>query len=607
MSAPSTPADLLDLKLMPAWVNEPAGGTDYSDYTGDEGAAPFQRERRPPQRGRDGGPRGPKGRGRDDRKPRDARDQRRPARGRDDRREEAPRRPREQYEAPMPLPEVAVRFLPHQGAFESVIAQIKSGSVTYSVYALARLFLEKPERYVVRLTSAEGVPLHQLGEDGPVVVDRRLLESGAFTAAKDDFYTAETTQSEPLKGNFTNVARCRLSGTLLGPTNHHSYQPQLRNLYEQRFSRRMSFQDYQRQIEIVSDPAVVEQWKEQARSVTTYTTKGVEPAQTFNTLADAERHFRQTHLPTLLRSALELTINGVLSRSLPDRALGRLIENAWAAEIRSPSKMMQELAGGLRQAGLNIFRHRRGMLFVSPIRLKMFAHDPGSVSVSINAVLQTLSDTPGLNRKQLAEKLTANATDPADADRVKLSLASDLRWLVSEGYVIEFNDGTLDLPRPKAPAAPSAAEQPASRQAEPVPVSNETTTSTEGDQSIAPDAESPSVTISDDQVANTDDAAGMSVEQSIEPAPELAAGEEPVGDAAEPVTQPQGGPDATVVLRDADDMSGVSATEPAEAAVAPADQPDGPSVAAEPVAASVDSAPPDEPATVNEGAVPSAS
>jgi hypothetical protein len=63
-----------------------------------------------------------------------------------------------------------------------------------------------------------------------------------------------------------------LSGTLLGPTNHHAYQPQLRSLYEQRFSRRLSFADYQRQIEIVSDPAVVERWKEEARKVTTYTT-----------------------------------------------------------------------------------------------------------------------------------------------------------------------------------------------------------------------------------------------------------------------------------------------------------------------------------------------
>ena len=31
----------------------------------------------------------------------------------------------------------------------------------------------------------------------------------------------------------------------------------------------MSFQDYQRQIEIVSDPEAVERWKEEARNVTT--------------------------------------------------------------------------------------------------------------------------------------------------------------------------------------------------------------------------------------------------------------------------------------------------------------------------------------------------
>ena len=431
-------------------------------------------------------------------------------------------------------------------------AQIKNGTVAYSVFALARLFLDKPERYEVRLTSPEGSTLHQLGENGPVAADQRVLEGGAFAALMDQYYTVETSQSEPLKGNFSNVARCRLSGTLLGPTNHHSYQPKLRGLYEQRFSRRMSFADYQRQIDVVSDPAVVEEWKEQARSVTTYVTKNVEPARTFNSLAEAERDFRQTHLPTLLRTAQELTIDGVTSRQLPDRGLGRVIENAWSVEIRSPSKMMQELAGGLRGAGLNIFRHKRGMLFVSPIRLKMFGHDRTSVSGSINRILQTLGEAPGINRKQLAEKLTTGLSEPAEADRIKLSLASDLRWLVSEGYVIEFNDGTLDLPRAKAPAtaasagdaqqpAPAASEQPSAAApaeetqasaAEPAAPSAETeaVASTESaagaEQSSAemPSPQEPSV---------AGDSMGMSVEQSIEPA--AAPDSEP---------QPEGGADS---------------------------------------------------------------
>ncbi len=347
---------------------------------------------------------------------------------------------------------VSVRFLPHTRAFENVIAQIKSSPVAYSVFALARLFLEKPERYDVRLTMPEGEQLFQLGENGAVASDRRILEGSAFASSRDDFYTVEVTQSEPLKGNFSNVARCRLSGTLLGPTNHHAYQPQLRSLYETRFSRRMSFADYQRQIEIVSDPAVVEQWKEQARNVTTYHAKNAEPPVSFSNAADVERHFRQTHLPVLVREANEMTIGGVVSRKLPDRRLGRAIEDSWAQETRSPSKMMQELAAGLRQAGLNIFRHRRGMLFVSPVRARVFGHERAGVSSSINAILEKVSATPGINRKQLAEQLAVSDADPAVAERAKMTLANDLHWLVREGYVIEFNDGTLDLPRAKAPA-----------------------------------------------------------------------------------------------------------------------------------------------------------
>ncbi len=451
MPAPAPSEDLLDLRMLPSWANEPSRPNEYANFEGDDSDPSRQRPDRPRRRERDRQDR----RGPDRSKERPNRDSRsRPPGG--PRRDRPPQRAPRPEIAPEPLA-VAVRFLPHQRSFDSVVAQIKSSSVAYSVFALARLFLEKPERYEVRVTMPEGTPLFQLGENGPVATDRRILEGSAFATARDDFYNVEVTQTEPIKGNFTNVARCRLSGTLLGPTNHHAYQPQLRNLYETRFSRRMSFADYQRQIEVVSDPAVVEEWKEQARNVTTYQVKNAEPAVSFASSAEAERHFRQTYLPGLLREANEMTISGVLSRRLSDRRLGRAIEDAWSQETRSPAKMMQELSAGLRQAGLNIFRHRRGMLFVSPIRARVFGHERASVSASINGILEKVAATPGINRKLLAEQITLPDADATAADRAKMTLAHDLHWLIREGYVIEFNDGSLDLPRAKA--QPAAAEE----------------------------------------------------------------------------------------------------------------------------------------------------
>ena len=175
MGAPTTPEDLLDLKMLPAWVNEPARPNDYADFEGEEPGSFDRRSDRPRSRNRDRERRGPQAR---DPRARPARDQRpqRPRGGgpRGDRQESAPRE-RRAPEVVTPVA-VTVRFLPHPRAFESVVAQIKSGPVAYSVFALARLFLEKPERYDVRLTAAEGAQLHQLGENGPVASDQRLLE-----------------------------------------------------------------------------------------------------------------------------------------------------------------------------------------------------------------------------------------------------------------------------------------------------------------------------------------------------------------------------------------------------------------------------------------------
>ncbi|PYJ39404.1 MAG: hypothetical protein DME84_01850 [Verrucomicrobia bacterium] len=342
-----------------------------------------------------------------------------------------------------------IRFLPYSPAFENVVAQIKSASVAYSLFALARLFLEKPVGYEVCLAAKQESPLFQLGDNGMVSADLEFLERNAFRFAHRDFYKIDVSETDPIKGNFSNVARCRLSGTLLGPTNHHTYQPQLRSLYEQRFSRRMSFVDYQRQVEIVSDTTLVERWKEEARKVTSYKTLREENPVTFSSAVEAERHFRSHYLPGLIRSIEEATIGGAMSRRLPHTMLNRAIEEAWAGETRSPSNMMRELASQFRQNGLHVFRHRRGMLFVSPIRARAFVHEQAGVSPSVNAILEALSGKAAISRKQLFEKLIGDSASE-DADARSLALASDLRWLINEGYVIEFNDGSLDLPRVKA-------------------------------------------------------------------------------------------------------------------------------------------------------------
>src|SRR5437588_5085234 len=242
--APVELDELVDLKMLPAWVNEPAPTQRYAQHDGEDRGDHRSRDRRPRDKRRPDqkGPRPSFDRPVSKGKPGDRphRHDRRPPRGR-----ERPAFGKRQSGSDLrrgkhgkdrhrpverPLPPIQVKFLPRTVAFENVVTQIKSGTVAYSLFALARLFLEKPTRYEMKLTAPAESSLLQLGERGAVSVAREFLERSAFRFARSDFYNIDITETEPIKGNFTNVARCRLSGTVLGPTNHPDDQRRVRNL-----------------------------------------------------------------------------------------------------------------------------------------------------------------------------------------------------------------------------------------------------------------------------------------------------------------------------------------------------------------------------------------
>ena len=345
--------------------------------------------------------------------------------------------------------------------------------------------------------------LYQLGEDGPITLDRQTLEKIAFDAKKDEFYVEQTVQKEPLKGNFTNVARERLSGTLLGPTNYHAYQPALRALYDSRYSRRMSFEDFRRNIEVSTDPALIERWKEEARTTTTISTRE-ETSTVLQNPAEARQHFRQYYLDGLLRTGTTLSVHGSVARTLPEPSMMQAIRQAHEQELRYPAQFVQLLRQGLQNAGLHIFKHRKRVVYVSLARPTPFvAH--GAVSENVKMILETIAGSPLCTRKALAERVLARSQGdmsapkteaqsivpvpaaesvgvpteaafpteenvelasaeapvpviespaPATEDpmaKAKAALAADLRFLVQSGHIIEFHNGTFDLPLPPKP------------------------------------------------------------------------------------------------------------------------------------------------------------
>jgi hypothetical protein len=134
--------------------------------------------------------------------------------------------------------------------------------------------------------------------------------------------------------------------------------------------------------------------------------------------------------------------------------------------------MAGALRHGLNQAGLHVFRHKKRILYISTARPQVFDPNQASVSPSLSAILSTIRSYPRIARKQLAEKVLSKLIGQKPIDEAseeyqhaRTSLATDLIWLAKAGHIIEFADGTLDLPLPPKPVAKPAsetAEQPGS-------------------------------------------------------------------------------------------------------------------------------------------------
>ena len=176
----SDPLSPLDLKFLPDWLKETPSTNKYANFHGEsEGRFDRDRSSRGPSRG---GPE--KGRGGNDRRSDrpDRGGNRRPggpdSRGRggdrhsrDDSRRDQGRGPAQSAHATrlhFTPPQFKVEFLPEEGAAASIAKQIRQSSRAYPLFGTARLFLEKPERHFVRVTSSDPTkPLFQL-ENGPV-------------------------------------------------------------------------------------------------------------------------------------------------------------------------------------------------------------------------------------------------------------------------------------------------------------------------------------------------------------------------------------------------------------------------------------------------------
>jgi hypothetical protein len=390
-------------------------------------------------------------------------------------------------------------ILPDEKGIESLARQIRVSGRAYPLFDIAQLILQKPERQQIRfevIKKPDGTPAQPLflcALDDTLWLSEDEAVAHLLNRHFATFYQAERIATEPPRGTYTFVGQCGISGTILGPPNHHDYQNHLRKLHTERFAR-MPFEAFKARVKIVKDEAVVKKWIEDQSFKTEYNCLNVPEALKLPNREEVEKHFRQVHLGNIVKPVESHTLSGPAARQLRSPELQRMVRVTWEEQRRFPLKVATTLSQQFAGHGLQFFKVNRTVTHVSVARPHFLDLEATPVSEGVKRIVDYINTHPKCTRRKLIETLAptpapsaapapadqgtqavpkteGTATDaPATAPAVEASpeqaaLAGDLHWLIHQGHVIEFANGTLDtakkpLPKPPKPekkAEPAAA------------------------------------------------------------------------------------------------------------------------------------------------------
>ncbi len=396
---------------------------------------------------------------------------------------------------------------------------IRSASKAYSVFDAARLVLASGDRFHVKFKLAPEAPgrLNVIPADGSVWMSREEAISNFLQSEGiSEFYRVEDVELEEPKGNFTSVAICGMSGELLGPASHHSYQSTIMKLHRERYSD-MPLEVYKRRVRTDNTPEAIAKWKESQKHgrewvyLTPQLEEGAEPLR-LKSRAEMEAHFRKNHAATLVHETMETYVSGNIPKKLLNPSLYIHLRRAVDEARKHLLATAQLLCTGFEGQGLKLFKRRGGKLWVSRTRPRALDIDT-ILSTRISKIIELVKVQPGIATKDLiealapspaveapaepivAEKLvepaaetptqatveieaaeetmleegghvveeTAPAPDAAAAPARSLTdeqvqVLKDLHWLNSEGLIIEYADGVVfpgvTEPPPAKPKAP---------------------------------------------------------------------------------------------------------------------------------------------------------
>ena len=238
------------------------------------------------------------------------------------------------------------------------------------------------------------------------------------------------------KGNYTTILKCPKTDKLFPPKSFHGFENIIKeHLVKEKIS--ISYQNFTDTLILVNDLSIINNWKEKPLEKTLYILKeSIDNKKTFNTIDNLKKYIGRVDSDKIMKVINSITINKNKTLKL-DEHLKNYVDNYMKSTNKWKKDLFFNVLINLKKSNFSIFKFgQKKYLYACGIKPKSI--DLKLLSNNCIKIIKLIKDHKNIKKIDVLNNMN-------DEKLKKDFILNELKWLLSEGYIKEFSDGTVTV------------------------------------------------------------------------------------------------------------------------------------------------------------------
>ena len=317
--------------------------------------------------------------------------------------------------------------------------QIRKTGISYSMDEISSTISSKLERIQIKIEHLEDKKEERFYEtnfDGFIFNTKRKAIEHILNKGLSSIVTIYNETNGTPNGNYITILKCPITDKLLPPKSFHNFKDIVN---EHLISNKISnnYENYVAKLVVVDDLDTINQWKETPLSKSVYCLKKYENNEKkFNSLESLANYIEVLKTDQFIKSHKFITVREGNVMNL-EKDLITYMEDFMKSSNKWKKDLFFNILINLKKSGFHIFKYGvKNHLYATGIKPKSIQLS-GLSDICVK-ITKLINSTKAMKKGEVLNSI--------GSQKVKKDfILNELKWLVREGYVREFSNGTITV------------------------------------------------------------------------------------------------------------------------------------------------------------------